>query len=342
MAKWIKTKSYITTHFTKSFLTVFLPFFLIISLIYLVKISALTAQIQISFQELLLLFSYSVPDIIYYTLPLSFIVALSSVLIRLSSENELIALYALGFDAGKIVRSLFWISLLFSLFLLVVSLIAMPTSKQLYKSFKEEKKADAQLNIVPGKLGQKFGNYYIYVKSNDNGIYKNLVIYNRSDLENEQFFASRYGQMRKHGRKGALFLIDGYGYTYGKNSLQQAKYTTLEVFDRVKNKPFHFQDIVAYWGQAPHNKKIEHRLLFFLFISLIPLLSVYLIAAYSMINPRYQSGHMFAVAFFTALLLYLIGSSLEKWGNFYLLAGAVILVFSTGYYLFKKRVARYF
>ena len=342
MAKWSRTKHYISTHFAKSFLTIFLPFFFIISLIYLVKISALTAQISISFQELLLLFSYSVPDIVFYTLPLSFISALAGMLIRLSSENELIALYSLGFDASRIVRNLFLISLLFSALLLVLSFLAMPTSKQLYKSFKEEKKANAQLNLVPGKLGQKFGNYYIYVKAMEEGIYKDLVIYNRSDLNNEQFFAAKHGQIRKNGNQGSLFLQDGYGYTYTKNSLRQARYGSLEVFDTSRSKPFHFQDILAYWRQAAHDKKIEHRLLFFLFISLIPLMSVHLVAAFSMINPRYQSGHLFFTVFATTLFLYIVGSSLEKWGNIYLLILAVIVTLLLGMYLFHIRVKRYF
>jgi lipopolysaccharide export system permease protein len=45
----VNAKGYITSNFTKSFLTLFLPFFLIISLVYLVKISALTAQIKLTF-----------------------------------------------------------------------------------------------------------------------------------------------------------------------------------------------------------------------------------------------------------------------------------------------------
>ena len=190
----VNIKGYISSNFTKSFLTIFLPFFMIISLVYLVKISALTAQIQITFGELLLLYSYSIPDIIFYTLPLSFITALANVLTRLSQDNELIALYALGLQAKKVLRHLLLLlGLLFSLLLLSISFLAMPLSKQLYKSFKEEKKAEAKLNIVAGKLGQKFGNYYIYVKEKNEDVLNDIVIYNRTDKSNEQFFSSQTG-----------------------------------------------------------------------------------------------------------------------------------------------------
>ena len=339
----VNARGYITTNFTKSFLTIFLPFFLIISLVYLVKISALTAQIKLTFTELLTLFSYSVPDIIFYTLPLSFIAALANVLLKLSTDNELIALYALGLNANRILRSLFMISLLFSILLLTISFLAMPMSKQLYKSFKEEKKNEAKLNIVPGKLGQKFGEYYVYVKEkNEDDTFKDLVIYNRTNMSNEQFFAAKHGKLNKHLGQTSLLLQDGYGYTYTKESLQQAQYKSLEAFDTTKPQNFHFEDILVYWEKAPHDKRIMHRLLFFLFVSLIPLLSVYLVAAFSMINPRYQSNHSFTVIFGTTMLLYLIASSLEKWGNMTMLIVAILITLAGGIFLFQKRVARYF
>ncbi len=340
----VKIKGYITTNFTKSFLTIFLPFFLIISLVYLVKISALTAQIKLTFIELLTLFSYSVPDIVFYTLPLSFIAALANVLVKLSTDNELIALYALGLPARRILHNLFLISLLFSLLLLTFSFLAMPMSKQLYKSFKEEKKSEAKLNIVPGKLGQKFGEYYVYVKERNEstGRFKDLVIYNRTDMLHEQFFAATEGIMRRSNDQPSLLLQKGYGYTYTQESLQEAQYETLEAFDTTRTRHFHFEDIVTYWQKAATDAKIMHRMLFFLFVSLIPLLSVYLVAAFTMINPRYQSNHTFLVIFATALLLYLTASSLEKWGNFSLLAVAVTLILGGGMLLFQKRVARYF
>jgi len=338
----VKLKGYLSSNFTKSFLTIFLPFFLIISLVYLVKISALTAQIQITFLELLTLYSYSVPDIVFYTLPLSFIAALANVLVRLSQDNELIALYSLGLESKKILRSFLLLGFLFSFLLFSISFLAMPLTKQLYKSFKEEKKAEAKLNITPGKLGQKFGNYYIYVKHKKEGLLQDIVIYNRTNKENEQFFSSKTGEMKHHNSTTSLLLNDGYGYTYSKEKLQQAQYATLEVFDTLKKSHFKFEDLLSHWKKALSEVKMMHRALFFIFVSLIPLLSVYLVAAFTMINPRYQSNHSFLVIFSSTLFLYLIASSLEKWGNLSLLFLALTTVIILGVWLFRQRVARYF
>ena len=338
----VNVKGYISSNFTKAFLTIFLPFFLIISLVYLVKISSLTSQIQISFSELLKLYSYSIPDIIFYTLPLSFIAALANVLLKLSQDNELIALYALGLKANKVLRSLLLLGLLFSLLLAAISFLAMPLSKQLYKEFKSSKKSEAKLNIVAGKLGQKFGDYYIYVKENKKELFQDIVIYNRTKKDEEQFFSSQEGKLNKTNGVTSLLLNDGYGYTYTENKLQQAKYKSLEVYDTTKNKNFHFEDIVAHWSKATTNIKMLHRVLFFIFVSLIPLLSVYLVAAFTMINPRYQANRSFLVIFLTTMGLYMTASSLEKWGTFTILGISVLATLFLGKWLFDKRVAKYF
>jgi len=338
----VNVRGYISSNFTKSFLTIFLPFFIIISLVFLVRISALTSKIQISFGELVLLYSYSIPEIVFYTLPLSFVAALANVLINLSQANELIALYSLGLKSKKILRSLLLLGLLFSLLLTTISLLAMPLSKQFYRAFKQEKRTEAKLNIVAGELGQKFGNYYIYVKEKTDNTFHDIVIYNRTDKTNEQFFSSQTGQLNHNENVTSLLLHKGYGYTYSDTKLQQAEYETLEIFDKSQKKGFQFKSIISYWSDAQNNKKIMHRMLFFIFISLIPLLSVYLVASFTMINPRYQSNRSFLVIFITTLFFYTIASSLQKWGTPLMLGISVILIAIFGQWLFKKRVSKYF
>ncbi|WP_309498911.1 LptF/LptG family permease [Sulfurovum sp.] len=338
----VNIKGYISSNFSKSFLTIFLPFFMIISLVYLVRISALTAKVHITFGELLILYSYSIPDIIFYTLPLSFITALANVLVKLSQDNELIALYTLGLQAKKVLSTMLLLGLLFSLLLFSISFLAMPLSKQFYKSFKENKQAEAKLNIVAGELGQKFGNYYIYVKEKNEDMLNDIVIYNRTDKNNEQFFSSKTGQIQNRGNVVSLLLKEGYGYTYSETQLQQVQYKTLEVYDSDKKSGFKFEDIAGYWGQAKTDIDWMRKILFFIFISLIPILSVYPVASFTMINPRYESNRSFLVIFVTALLLYVIASSLNKWGTPLILGIAILILAILGQQLFARRVSRYF
>ena len=338
----VNIKGYLSSNFTKAFLTIFLPFFMIVSLVYLVKIAQLTSKIQIDFLELLTLYAYSLPDIIFYTLPLSFVTALTNVLLRLSQDNELIALYALGLKAKKILHSLVLLSLLFSILLLSISFLAMPLSKQYKKSFILHKQADAKLNIVAGQLGQKFGDFYIYVKGKKEDLFQNLVIYNRTNRANEQFFSSKTGKLKHEKSVTSLVLNDGYGYTYAETDLQQAKYKTLEVFDQNKQRNFNYKTLKAYWAQVKEDIGLRHKMFFYIFVSLIPLLSIYLIAAFSMINPRYQKNRSFMIIFGITFLLYGIASSLQKWGTVSALIFATIIITVLGQWVFQKRVSKYF
>jgi len=340
----VNVRGYISSNFTKAFLTIFLPFFLIISLVYLVKISSLTAQIQLDFLELLLLYSYSLPNIIFYSIPLSFIAAVTNTLMKLSQDNELIALYALGLQAKKVLRSILLLGILFSILLSAISFLGIPMSKQLYNAFKVKKKSEATLNIVPGKLGQKFGDYYIYIKEKDekNDMFHDMVIYNRTKKNEEQFFSSKKGQLNRDKQLASLLLQEGYGYTYTEEKLQQAKYKTLEVFDTKQKYRYHFQDILSYWALAKTDKARKGRALFYLFVSCIPFLSIYLVASFAMINPRYQSNYAFIIIFGVTFFLYFIASSMDKWGNIPTLLLAAAATFILGKILFQKRVARYF
>jgi len=337
-------KGYISSNFTKSFLMVFVPFFMIISLIYLIKISSLTSQISLSLSELFLLYSYSIPEIIYYTIPISFVASTASLFSKLSSDNELIALFSLGLDSSYIVKKVQLIAMLFTVLLLSISFLAIPISKQYYKSFKEEKKSKAKLNLMAGELGQKFGSYYIYIESKekDNQLFNNIVIYNKSQKNQEEFFASKHGSLKHINNSTVLELNDGYGYTYYKDTLQEAKYNKIDVYENINSNYAKLYDIVSYWEQLNKNKKLKRKAIFMIFVSFIPLISVYFIASFTIINPRYQKNHTFLVIFITVLVLYTIASILHKQGNLYLVLCLIIVSYIIGRVLFKKRVQRYF
>ncbi|MGC9350593.1 MAG: LptF/LptG family permease [Sulfurovum sp.] len=338
----VNIKGYLSSNFTKSFLTIFLPIYLIVSLVFLIQISSLTAKINLTFYELLKLYVLSLPEIVFYTLPISFITALANVLGRLSQDNELIALHALGINAKSVVKGFFYVALLFSLLLLSIAFITMPLGVQAYNAFKAEKRAEASFNIMPGKIGQKFGDFYIYVKDKNDSAFQNLVIYNQTSGGEEQFFSSQKGELLHENGRMLLRLTDGYGYTYTKEKLQEAQYKELSVYDKNREEGFEFRSVLSYWAEAKTNKKRMHKALFSLFISLIPLLSVYLIAAFTIINPRYQKNHTILTTFIVIFIFYLIASVFQKQGNLPLLFLISIVLWVTGRWLFHKRVSRYF
>jgi lipopolysaccharide export system permease protein len=336
-------KSYLSNQFSRTFFVVFLPLFFIVTLVYFVRISILTAQIKVDVLELLELYLYFLPSIIFYTLPISFIVSLSTVLVRLSSENELIALYSLGVDSKSIILNYFKLATIFSVLLLVTSLLAMPIAKQSYNAFKSDKIYDAKLNFTPGSLGQKFGDYYLYIEKQVGNTFQNIVIFSKKENNDEKIFVAKEGSLVKDASNASSFkLLNGYGYTTDANNILQIKYSSLSAFDTRDKEAAHFDKIVEYWLKAKNDEETMHRLLFFVFVSLIPLLSIFGVAAFSMINPRYQGNSSFAVILAMIVLLYAFASLLDKMGNIYILIAGVTVVIFGGRWIFKQRVERYF
>jgi len=333
---------YLSYNFTSSFLTIFLPLFFIGALVFIIKISALTASIQISFIEMLQLFGYNIPAILFYTIPISFLVAVVTTLLRLSNDNELMALFALGKKSKSIMNSFLFISILFSITLLIISLGLMPKTKQQFKAFKHLKASEAQVNINPSKLGQKFGNLFVYVKDKNKNTLNNVVIYNKDKEHSNQIFMARSATIENNDAVITLTLKNGSGYTYTNESLKEIHYEKMQVFQNLNMEEFTYQNIFDYWKKLSLDPNDKRRILFFIFTSLIPLLSLYLVSAFSIINPRYQKNYAFQVLGITTISLYSIATLLENQGNYITLLFSIIFTFIIGLFLFKQNVQRYF
>ena len=338
----VSVRSYLSSNFTKTFLTIFIPFFFIISLVYLVKISILTAKIQMSFPELIQLFGYSIPTIIFHTLPISFIASVATTLQRLSDDNELVALFSLGLPARKLIYPLIFIAILFAGLLLVISFITMPQTNQLFNAFKDSKKAEMTFNVVPEEFGQKFGNHYIYITDEDNGKFKNTVIYYQDDNHSDQIVSADSGEMVNQDGVFSLILYDGKGYTFDADIVRQIIYKKLQTYDTMANRNMQLYGVGAYWKQSLTDKQRKQKMFFYFFISIIPLLSIYMIVAFSIINPRYQKSHSFIVIGTIAALFYFLASLLDKFGTEWMLAALVTSSFLLGVWLFYRNVNRYF
>ncbi len=123
------------------------------------------------------------------------------------------------------------------------------------------------------------------------------------------------------------------------NRLNTKRWRSLTVH---KKRCLNLKTLKLLESDLKNDVKFMKKILFFTFVSFIPLLSVYLVAAFTMINPRYQKNHSFIVIFLTTILLYLIASSLQKWGTPLALFISIIFVAALGRWLFAKRVAKYF
>jgi lipopolysaccharide export system permease protein len=333
---------YISENFTKAFLTIFLPLFFIGSLVSIVQLSSLTKLIQVDFFEMSRLFGYNLPAMLFYTIPISFLIAITTTLLRLSSENELMALFALGIRSKDVVRRVLISAVLFSILLLLLSIIKMPQAEQQYRAFKTYKITQAKLNISPSQLGQKFGDFFVYLKSKSGNSMKDIVIYTKEKSGSNRLFIAKEAKVENIDSTVSLTLNSGSGYTFSKESLKMVEYEQMKIFQNINGKSYTYKNIREYWERYAKNPKKRGKILFFIFISLIPIIALYIVASFSIINPRYQKSYAYPVLGLTTLLLYVVATLLQNQGSLILLGVAVITTIVIGVVLFHYRVARYF
>jgi len=338
----ISVYRYISVNFTKSFLTIFLPLFFIGSLVSIVQLSSLTKYIQVSFLEMVELFGYNLPAMLFYTIPVSFLVAVVTMFLRLSNENELTALFALGVKSNRVVRAILFSAFLFSILLLILSIIKMPQAKQNYRLFKAKKLTQAKINISPSKLGQKFGDFFVYVKSKEGLNMKNVVIYTKDKKDSNRLFIAKEADIENRNSRVRLILNSGSGYSFLDKSLRVINYNRMEIFQNINPKPYTYESVKEYWLNYYHNPKKRGKILFFIFISLIPIISLYLVSSFAIINPRYQKNYGYLALGVITIALYVIATILQNIGSPHLLVGFLVGITILGLMLFRYRVARFF
>ncbi len=338
----VSISQYISQNFTKAFLTIFLPLFFIGSLVSIVQLSSLTKFIQIDFWEMAKLYGYNLPAMLFYTIPISFLIAVTSVLLRLSTDNELMSLFALGIKSKYIIRRLLVPSILFSILLLALSLIKMPQAEQQYKAFRTYKTTQAKLNISASQLGQKFGNFFVYIESKKGDDMRDIVIYTKEKNSSNRLFIAKRANIKTKNSIVSLTLNDGSGYTFSDKSLKMVDYKIMQIFQNIKGKSYNYKNIKEYWMKYAKNPKKKGKILFFIFISLIPIIALYIVSAFSIINPRYQKSYAYPALAITTVLLYVIATLLQNQGSLILLIASVVITTLIGLILFHYKVAKYF
>jgi lipopolysaccharide export system permease protein len=324
-----ETRRYILGVFTRSYLLVFLPFLLIVSIIFIIQLSALSAQVNLKATELIQLFGYMLPEIFFYTIPFSLIAALANTFTQLSDGNELIALFSLGHTPGRILKILLPSLLLFSLLLLTLSILLYPQMKQKLNNFKREKISEATLNIVPNKLSQNFGNYHVFVEKKDrNGSYRNMVLFYRGKDEKYQLIYARKGVARNENGEYTLHLTDGMGETSDEEKVEHVSYRDLTLYQYPSAENVGTVTSMEFWKEASVNRKRKGRLLYLTFVALSPLLMLGIIAMMTFYNPRYRRGLSSLTILVVALLIYIPAAILQKTGSvpfFLTVVGLLIL-----------------
>lgn len=286
----MKLNHYLYSQFAITFFPIFLGLFFITSIVFLVKIASLTSVITINFFELFRLFAYVVPQIIFYTMPISFFLSMVITLAKLAGEYELTVITSFGLNPVNVLKIFLPLTLLLSALLLVVSVGLIPKTKFLTKQFLETKKKEANFNIKASEFGQKFGDWLIYINDKNDKTYYDVKLF-KTEEKKDQFIISKTAVLDNDKGNLSFKLIDGKAFIMDEKELNQIDYKSMYINDSIADAKIGiFTDSYSYWRDNIKKNIDIDDLTFFILTSLFPLISLFLVITFGYFNPRYEKN----------------------------------------------------
>jgi lipopolysaccharide export system permease protein len=276
-------KKYLIDSFSILFISIFLPLYAIASVVFLIKLAAYTAVIQLSILEMGKLYLFILPEILFYIFPLSFFVAATLTLFKLSNDNEVVVIFSLGIKPGYIISSLLKPALFLTIILVLNFLFVFPHAKVLYKNFLTYKTSQAKFNLSASEYGNRFGDWLLYIgKENKNKTYSDVVLYKIKKSE-EILIASKKAEIVNESGVLRLKLSNGEGYNYSKEKFTQMNFETMYINDSIQTNLREYKSAYKYWLNPDKRKKFITNTL----LSVFPVIGLFLVLSIGIVHIRH-------------------------------------------------------
>jgi len=332
-----KLQEYIKSSLSVIFFSIFTPLFAIAAIIFMVKLATYTSYIQLSVFEMLKLFLFVMPELLFYTLPITFFVAAILALFKLSNDNEIIIVFALGIHPKKLLGVLFKPALFLSIVLAFDFFFLFPHAKTLSKNFVKYKTSEAKFNLSASEFGHKFGKWLLYIgKENKDGTYANVVLFNKKEQGEEVLIDAKHAEIINDSGILRLKLTDGEGYNYSKDKFTQINFETMFINDTMSVSLNEYKTAITYWGEK--EKKFIRNVL----LSMFPLFSLFLILCIGIVHVRHQKAKVYLYMFLGIILYYGLAFSIGGLLHFYAIPAVLIPWFVASYILYRKQIVAKF
>lgn len=338
-----KLRRYILSNLSLLFFSIFLPLFAIASVIFMIKLATYTAVIQLSVAEMGKLYLFVLPELLFYTLPISFVVSGALALYRLSNDNEMVVVFSLGISPRFIAQVLAVPALLLSMLLFINYLVVTPYVKIISANFIDQKKAEARFNLSASEFGHNFGEWMLFINKSDNAnrAYGDIVLFSK-EMKDEILIYAKNAELINDNGVLKFRLDDGESYSYNDDGYKQMPFKTAYINDMLSTEPTVYRDPFDYWTNQERRDKKDQLLITNTLLSLFPLLSIFLIIALGIVHARHQKRWIYLWLFLSIVGFYSAAILTRQWFAFHAIwiVATAWLILSYGFY--KRLVGRRF
>ncbi|MEA1916789.1 MAG: LptF/LptG family permease [Campylobacterota bacterium] len=337
-----KLRSYILRNFTISFFSIFLPLFAIASVIFLIKLATYTAVVQLTIMDMSKLYLFVLPEILFYTLPVSFFISATLSLYKLSNDDEMVVIFALGIKPAFIYRTFLTPALILTTLLSFNFFVMFPHATVLSTNFLIHKKSEAKFNIGASEYGHKFGNWLLFIGKDDNKkSFEDILLFNK-DATKEMIIASKKGKVFNDNGELKFRLYDGNGYSYADEELTKINFEQMQINDMMRSNLRQYRDTLDFWlSKERRDNKIKMFITDTL-LSLFPVISIFMIMALGVLHVRHKKNYIYGYLFLTILFYYGATLGLQGVLSFYTIPAVLFSSLLISYIFYKKNVLKRF
>ena len=337
-----RLRRYIISSFSLLFFSIFLPLFSIASVIFLIKLASYTSVIQLSLWEMFKLYLFILPEILFYTLPVTFFVAAALSLFRLSSDNEMVVIFALGIQPSFLFRTLLRPALLLTLLLAFDFFIMFPHTTVLSTNFIRYKQSEAKFNLEASEFGHNFGSWLLYIgKANKDRTYGDVALFHKEKKEEILVQAQKAEVLNEKGVL-QLKLTNGQAYSYSKDKLTQMQFKTMKINNVMKTdlRPYHTP--LEFWLDPDRRENKIKMFITDTLLSIFPVASLFAVLAMGIAHVRHQKGYIYLWLFISMLVYYTATAGLQEALGFYTIPAVAFSWLAVTYAIYRRKIVARF
>ncbi len=336
-------EKYILKNLSSLFLSTFLPLFAIASVVFSIKLATYTAVIKLDILEMAKLYLFVLPEILFYILPISFFVAASLSIYKLSNDNEIVVLFSLGIKPSFLIKTLFKPALVLSGLLIFNFYFLFPHSKTLSSNFRDYKKSEAKFNLSASEFGNSFGDWLLYLgtKNEKDNTFGDVFLFNKKDKDEILISAKKAKVINDNGLL-KLKLSNGEGYIYSKEKFSQINFTNMLINDKLHASLTTPKTPLEYWLGNKNNRNRRNMFITDALLSVFPVISLFLVLTISIIQSRHQKSRVYLYLFASTLVYYGLTLGLAGVLKYNTIPVVFVLWTTVTYFMYRKFIVNKF
>ena len=333
-----RLRKYIINNFTILFFSIFIPLFAIASVIFLIKLATYTSVIQVTVFEMFKLYLFVLPELLFYTLPVTFFVSAALTLHKLSTDNEIVVIFAMGIKPSFIIKTLLKPAILLTLLLSFNFFVMFPHATVLSTNFLRYKKSEANFNLSASEFGHNFGDWLLYIgKANPDHSYGDVFLFHK-DVEEEMLIGAKKADVMNKKGVLTLKLTDGQGYGYTKDTLSQMNFDEMAINNVLITDLRTYLTPIKFWLDPERRENKIKMFITDILLSIFPVISLFYIVAIGVMHERHQKGHIYLSLFLGILFYYGATMGIQDALGFYTIPLVITLWLGITYFMYHRQV----